>query len=152
MQTLLLSLLLLLSIIGAVFMIRLVRKKGKDDKAAALLLFCIVFEYWVWWAFAEFADISSYIYWILIEILRIIIIMCIFLYIVGRGGIRRAWNFFMSKYYIFDFTTIICYYLFWRSSLRGLVDINHPLFMYALGLVFFIHLYLIAFYMVKLRD
>lgn len=125
------------------------RRAGKPDHiAATLLLGAITMEYWFWTFFADYRNTSSVIFLALTECLRLAALVSLFRWTGGKSPLRKAYNFFMVKFFLCDFLVAMTS----RASLWERLQIFHPLYLWPLFILSVFQFAIIAIYIAKYRD
>ncbi len=126
-------------------------KDGKtEDRAAIFLLIAITVDYWVWFIYAQYRNISSYVILVGSEALRFYIVSGILRYFIGICKIHKIFLFYSIKYLFLDF--IVCLLSaksMHRSDVLTSISIFHPLLYLPIWFLLLFHLYAIAYYVVR---
>lgn len=130
---------------GAIFcffyMFRYWREKAKEKRTAVTLLCALIFDYWLWTAFAQYKSGGSYVFLLLEEGARLACLVLLFRFFCGLGSIARAVHILMLKFFLLDFSVVMLS----RGDFVISMGIVHPLYFWPLFALFVVHFASIAF-------
>lgn len=130
------------------------KRAEPETKSLLLLLAALLAEYWLWLFFASYPSRNSYGFLVGLELLRFLVLLFIFRYMFGFGGITSAWNIFMVKFFGIDFIIMLT-----SRSVHGpgtgfweRIDLIHPLYWWTLAALFWIQVSVTAYYVTLYRK